>query len=196
MKYLQAVLLTLILFLIGGLGVSITKNNNKEEKEYNENIITLIENTNFIEKETSTDKYKIIKENLNTETLKPTNEKRLPRTKRINKKFRSDVKKGFEELDLLGDKTLDEQVYIVCNYYIASNDKEKANQYIKILEENINTKQDELQQKEDQKTQEAITENEKDAMPWYFAMAFGIASFIVITISGIINQITNKNRPY
>ena len=154
MKYL------LVILMFGIMGYTNTKVKIDEEENKRVDIIAIAENTNFIKKDKDTNKYKILKDRLIKENLRPTTDKSFPRSNRISDDIEFTLEEGYKNIDNLDKFNIDEQIYIVGNYYLSSDNK-NVDKYINILETNINEKQKELQKKDNLLIDENVKENEK-----------------------------------
>lgn len=163
------------------IGVFIIHHNHKIKEETSKReIVEVIENTSFIEKNKD-GKYKIIKEKISEDSLSLKNEESLPRKSRVLSELVSDVRKGFDNLDALGQYNLDNQIYITGYYYLYVNDKNEADKYIDIVEKNINEKQNDHQKKDDE-VQYEIEMKQAILAPFYFALSALAVCLLVMVV--------------
>ena len=161
----------LTLFLLGGGILGYQNYKNKQIENSKEDLINVIENTDFIEK--NNEKYKINKDKLTSENLTLVKSGRLPRENRISDLYKINKKIAFNDIDLLDQKTLDEQVYVIGNFYLNSSNKENADKYITTLEKNLNENLDNFTQKDNKFLNQTKESNNVFTKLGYLTIVFG-----------------------
>lgn len=133
MKKIKIALFSFVAFLVLFMGF---ESNAYQEYKSKQDLINTLESSEFIEVNKKTKELKVLRDKISNKSLTGN----FPRRRKIRRSIFLSPENYFKDLDTLGQFNLDEQFYIVGKYYLYSNDKTNANEYIDFLEDNINEK--------------------------------------------------------